>query len=372
MQVKIFKPFKLTSDTFQGNYVGVINNVISFSATKNYQSIGDFELSFSMLYYMNIDEDYVLYVVDGNVKHWLIVRNVAVKNKVCSVTGTDLKGLLSYRVTLYGKEQDTGTYGYDVVQGTTEECCRHYVKNNAIAPEDNNRKIPRLLFAGYHGYGLKNDTYMSRFETLSDVIEKLCSNAGVYWDIYGDLENDCFRFEVLNTVDKSSLQAQRNQVVFSVERKNIIAMERVKGGADYKNVFYATKTGGTLESDATTILVTRDTEIAKGVDRKEMQLNVSCDTVSEIKTYALHETTDYIKTDSLTADISDIRNYGITYEIGDKVTVVCKDLNLKIDSVITSVAFTRSKSEKTIKITVGDATPKLLKRINTKINNKGV
>ncbi len=375
--IKVFKPFKNNSETFDSNFVGIINNVKTVSVTKSYVSIGEFSLTYSADVEIEIKKEYILCLCLENMNYWLIARNIKIdrKNNEVTVTGTDLKGYLGYRITLYSKEQDTGTYGYDVVTGTTEECCNHYLNNNIVNPTDSNRVIPKLLLSEKADYniGIKNDKYMSRFEPLSDVIEKLCANAGIWWDITVDTSANCFRFKVFDIVNKSSKQSTLTPVVFSRTRKNLSEYTYEVGNTEFKNVFYATKSGGTLVSDATTVTVLRKGETAsKGIDRKEMHLSVNCDDVSEISTYALHEVEDFVECESLTFAVANSDGYGTEYNIGDMITVVDVEDNLKIEAVISDVTVSKSKADSTLKITVGKARPKPISVLNTKIKSKGV
>lgn len=374
----VFAPLSSEMPTFGDAYKGHITNVASYSVTKRGTSVGEFSivLPVPVSIVSDIKEDDILWLIDKGKKYWLIVRGLdfSTKNNTLTLTGTDIKGFFSNRITLYPpEEQDTGTFGYDVVQGTTEECCIHYVNNNVVNALDENRNIYGLVCKkNEESVGLSSDTYRTRFEPLSEVLTKLTDNARVMWDIAGDIANNKFVFSVISCVDKSIKQTDRAAVVFSSRRKNVSELHRKTSNAELKNVIYATKSGGTLESDAFTATVYRDDEIPKGIDRKEIHLNVSCEELSDIERYALHEATDYVKSDSITFEAVYPEDYGEKYDIGDIVTVVDDFGNVELTDAITAATVTSSATEYKVQLTVGFSEPKLVKKLVNKINKGAI
>lgn len=378
----VFSPLSAEEPKYNDAYKGLITNIVSYSITKKATSVGEFSivLPVPVSIVKNIECDDILWLQDGDKEYWLIVRkmNYSTSNNTLTLAGTDLKGLLSKRITLYPpEEQDKGTFGYDVKQGTTEECCNHYVNNNAVDANDSNRNIFGLVFTESGSViGVKEDTYMSRFENLADVIEKLTDNAKIVWDIVGKIYedrtlNDNYVFSVSACVDKSKNQSVRPQAIISPKRKNVKELQREISNTELKNVLYATKSGGTLESDAFTATVYRDTEIPNGIKRNEIQLNVSCEEFSDIEQYALHDATDYVSTDSITFEVAHPEDYGKKYDVGDIVTVVDSFGNAELTDAITAVTINSSKTDYKVQITVGFSEPKPVKKIINKIN-KGV
>ena len=379
----VFSPLSEERPKFNDAYKGLITNISSYSVAKRATSIGEFSivLPAPVSIVSNFVNDDILWLQDGAKEYWLILRKIvfSTANNSLTLSGTDLKGLLGNRITLYpSKEQDKGTFGYDVVQGTTEECCIHYVTNNAINAADSNRNIYGLVCHknANLAVGIKDDTYMSRFENLADVINKLTDNAKVIWDIVGKAYEDRtlkdeFVFSVSPSVDKSKNQSVRSKVILSTRYKNVSELHHEISNTELKNVIYATKSGGTLESDAFTATVYRDEAMPTGINRKEIQLNVSCEDIADIDRYALHDATDYVENDSITFETSNPDDYGKVFDLGDIITVVDTFSNAELSDVITAVTVNKSKSEYKVQITVGFSEPKLVKKIVNKIN-KGV
>ena len=365
--VQIFKPLETDNDTFDGNKIGEIPGFTSYTYTKHWQRPGTFELTFisgSSADETKIAEDTVL-LVDGD---WLIVAGVKPTDTMTTVTGYDFKGYLKQRITLFAEEQDTGAQGYDVISGSTETVLKHYIQNNASEPSDANRKIPGMTVAEDDQRGLEADSYMARLENLSDVEESICTNADVGYTVDVDYANNRIVFDILPKTDKTEAQIVRNRVVFAVNRGNVISLSGERNAENYKNVFYATKSEGDLESDAITQKVLRSgaTE-ATGPYRREVQINVSADSIAEIETYARHEAENYIMADSYTVEAGSIEEYGADYSLGDVVTVKDIARGKSVDKVITQAVKSISGAEKSLKLTFGDQKRKLLSGINENV-----
>ena len=368
----VYEQFKSDSDTFESNFKDRTTEIINYSVKVHSTSVGEFSLTVKQP--MDILPDNILRIVDMHHVWWLIARHIVYddENLTMTVTGTDLKGLLQYRNTLYASEaQDVGTYGYDVVQGYTGTCCVHYVKNNCIDPEVPQRKIYGLTYSSSSlNKGKPSTTYRARFESVSDVVHKICENDGVCWDIVGDLHTNKFVFFVYEPTDRSAEQTEHNQVVFSITRKNVLKFQREIGNTEHKNVFYATKSGGTLESDAYTAVVYRDeTTIPSGLERKEMHLNVSCDEFSEVDMYALYEATDYVETDSIQISVSNVQEFEKEYFLGDKITAFDYRRQAILNTFVKSVQYSRGNGKESLSLTFGTEKPKLLRKIINKIEN---
>lgn len=356
--------------SYQSQKIGDIANVISYNCHKSRTQVGTFTMTIKKgtLFADQIEPNTFIYYD----KDWLIVNDVTLDDDVYTITGTDGKGLLAQRITLYDVAQDTGTMGYDVVQGSTELCLKHYIANNIVNPIDTNRKIPAFTLGENLNRGIASDSYMSRLEPLHEVCEKICKNANIGYDVKVDLMNNKQIFDVINVTDRSASQRDRNQIIFEKGRNNVFSMEREVGNSNEKNVFYAVKSGGNLEADATVIAVTRGEAQAAGIYRREMQLNVSCDSVADIAVYARQQMTPYQKTDSFKISAADVENFDKLFFIGDKVTIRDKTLNVTADVIIEGATKEIENGKKSITLEFGEGKPKIINQLNQKIIQKGV
>ena len=72
---------------------------------------------------------------------------------------------------------------------------KHYVEANCVNPADTKRKIERLKIAPLKSRGIKTQ-YQTRFKNLAEELEKLSLISGLGWDVYLDLKNKEFVFDV--------------------------------------------------------------------------------------------------------------------------------------------------------------------------------
>ena len=356
--------------SYQSQKIGDIANVLSYNYKKHRTQVGTFTMTIKKgtLFADQIEPNTFIYY-DGD---WLIVNDISLDDEIYTITGVDGKGLLAQRITLYDVAQDTGIMGYDVVQGSTEMCLNHYIANNIVKPIDTNRKIPAFTLGENKNRGIANDSYMSRLEPLHELCEKLCKNADIGYDVKVDLLNNKQIFDVIDVTDRSASQRDRNQIIFEKGRNNVLSMEREVGNSNEKNVFYAVKSGGSLEADATVIAVTRGEAQAAGIYRREMQLNVSCDSVADIALYARQQMTPYQKTDSFKISVADVENFDKLFFIGDKVTIRDKTLNVTADVIIEGATKEIENGKKSITLEFGEGKPKIINQLNQKIIQKGV
>ncbi len=369
MLIQMFRPLTEVSHTFQSNKIGDITTASDFSYEPNFYTYGQFaiRIPFGVRFANLIEENTLLYV---DHKYWLVVRDVVTTiddgTREYEITGTDLKGITTSHLTLYPSSTLLGAQGYDVATGSSESIMKHYVDYNMINPTDLNRKVISLSNANDLNRGVSADTYMSRFEYVSDVLAKVGKNAQLGYDITVDLTNNKMVFDVLPAIDKSENQSERNRVVFDVERGNVKGIVVEKRSSTGKNAFYATKSGGSLEADAVTQLVC-DEPVPKGIYRREMQLNVSCESVEDIEIYARKDIGNYTNVLSFEQSIR-ASGFGDIFGLGDIVTIKNRVLGMVQHVQIIGAKITESD----LILVFNQHSPKLLDLINQKLKNKGV
>lgn len=370
MRIQVFKPFETAEETFQTNKLADITDGMSFKIKNSFYGVGNFTLTLpvSAPGAETIEKDTWIYA-GGQL---VFVDDVAEDGGYLSVTGKEIKGLLAHRITLYSNDNaPAGTQGYDVFQGSTEQVMKHYVERNAVSPADADRIIPGLVLEPDHTEPAyqNEDTYMSRFENLAELLEIVGKNKEFGWNIVPDLKAGTLTFVVIKGVDKTESQSERERVIFSPDRHNLQSYQRTFGMSTAKNAFYATKSGGTLEADAVTELVVREGDLPRGVHRREMQMNVGCDSVEEISRYALKDAENYKPIDSFKVDIAGgIEDYGRKYSLGDYVTI--KKGTFVCNTQITMVERNYEGVSRSLKLTFGNEKPKPIKKINNEMKNK--
>ena len=116
----IFTAYRPITDT-NGDIVHAkvtdFTEVVNYSYRKSWRDIGSFTLTApaDANGIRLVEPDMLLFVNDTyGVKDSLIVDSVEDNGQTVTLTGTDLKAMMSYRVTLFPKEEiEKGTYGFD-------------------------------------------------------------------------------------------------------------------------------------------------------------------------------------------------------------------------------------------------------------------
>ncbi len=365
MLMQIFRPLEDDTQTFQGNKLGDVPNLLSYEYHKKWRSPGTFTAELPLdAECAGLLEPDLLLNIDGD---GLLIRDIRRDERVITVTGEDLKGYAAQRITLHGEAQDTGTQGYDVVQGTTEHCVKHYVHNNLVSPSDPYRRIPGMVIAENQGRGQTEDSYMARLQPVSDVLEELCAGAQCGYDITADWLNNRLVFDFAAPVDKTGTNIVRDRVVFAKKRGNLLSLRRETSTANYRNVFYATKTNGTLAADAMTKMVLREgASTPGGPYRREQHVTVSPESAADMDLYARKEAEGYTAADSFEVTPEAAGEYGTRYTLGDCVTVVDELTGQAEDKIITEVHKQYTPGSRRISVILGDKRQKPLNALNHK------
>lgn len=355
MFAKFFEPPNLEK-SFRESLLFCTDKIISYDYKKCWSKVGNFSIAlpFDKELLKSICLNGIIYID----KDWLWVQNISYDGKQVLLEGKDCKGFLETRISLYDKAQTAGADGYDIVKGTTADCIKHYINNNCINPDDENRKLPLNWIGGAEG--LKNDSYMARFEYLSEIINKLCDGADIGYDIKGKLSSNGFDMCTLKGVDRSFAQSENSRVIFSAHWGNIVTQNFEHGIENLYNAVYGTDTEGYTKP------VYRDNQVNKGINRRECNVSVSTTVTDEFfNDYALKDLNDNIENHSYDITVFSA-NYGIDYNIGDIISVRDDLTNNVFNAKITEVQKTYSQGKKSISIVLGNQKMKPIPKI---INN---
>ena len=369
---KIFKAPTLTS-TFNDDFLLATDRIVSYEYTKRWTKSGDFTLVFSF------DKEILQALrLNGTIyldSDWLFIQNVSYNGKQITVTGKDCKALLETRVAI---PDNTGYTGYSSVSGTTAYCIEQYLNQNCINPTDTNRKLP-LVFEG-GATGLLSDSYMARFEYLSDIVTAMCENADIGYDIRGYIASSGFKFYTLKGVDRSFDQDVNPRVIFSSSWQNILSQSFEHGVENVFTAVYGTDNGNYSK------LVERNPDypqqaldmsnpsdiakIVKGIARRECNVTVGIsNSDSWFEKYALNEVKDNIETESFDIAVP-FSNYGTDYSLGDIVTIKDDFLNNRFNRVITEVTKSYSQGQRSISLVLGIPKQKPVQKIINNLLNK--
>ena len=290
---------------------------------------------------------------------WLWVQSIQYDGRKITISGKDCKGFLDTRISLYGDTQVSGAEGYDIVSGTTAYCIKHYLDNNCISPEDTSRKLPLEWSGG--AYGLSNDHYMARLEYISDIVNKMCENAGIGYDVRGKLNSRCFAVATVQGTDRGTAQNVRARVIFSARHGNVTSQSFEHGVDDLYNEIYAEDVNGIV------IPVSRGNEPV-GISRRECTVNAgisSTDPATEgyFSSYVLNEVSDNVESHNYNIEPSVRGGYGTKYDIGDIVAIQNDHTKNLTNMQITEVTKSYSQGRQSLSMTFGKPKQKPLQKI---------
>ena len=341
---------------------GDITDCISYEYEKFFNGVGTFtmELPINTRFGGRIGKNTVLVTDDGDE---LIVKNIKTTADKITLTGYDLNGILLDRLTV---PKGGGSDGFDLCEGSTEACVKHYVEDNFVSSVVAERNLPRFGVAeNTLDRGVADDHAMPRLEVVADIVTEMCGAAGLGWRVSinrsAGLLGDIFVFDVAEQVDRTVNQSDRNRVIFSIQQHNVSEMTREVGITAAKNVLYC-DIGGTVVQYPQAGS-TEGRTAGAGYSRREEYCALSGDSLDPEKygVEAEQNISDRMEeTDSLVIDAGSPLDYGVLYDVGTIATAYDRKRSLQLDSVISSVAVKRSGTEYSVKLSLGNSKPKLL------------
>ncbi|MEE1154173.1 MAG: siphovirus ReqiPepy6 Gp37-like family protein [Acutalibacteraceae bacterium] len=346
-----------------------IDTYTSLRFKRSWQSYGEFELH--IIGYNNClqPNNYIMVGNDEN-KVGIIkcIHTSAGTNGYSTIVkGYHLNGITTQRIVL--PYEDKANHGYFCVPKQVENVETKQVSAETILkaftracfPSDttNPRNI-NLYIPADEQRGMKT-VWLSRYEQLDEVLQKVCEYTDVGYRVYIDLINKRLTFDILTGIDRSASQTTNSRVIMSENFESINNLEWIFDKTKEKNVAYA---GGIGEDENRLVLaITNENEMPHGLARTEVF--VDCGTLEATETEetlslsdeAKHKLLDYKSQESLTAEnnLSGTYIYGKHYDLGDLVTVVDIHNNKSEDKRITEVEECYEAKSVSIKLTFGTA-----------------
>lgn len=378
-EIRIYKPPTEENPTF--DICGITDFSSNYTYSKYATKVGDFEIQIPFDEIKNIDlaENYLVLI---NREFWGIIENIEMiadgYGHNVNIRGECLKSLLKRRLTLPPITDTSELAGYETLEGDSETIIKTLINNNLVNPSNGDRKIFNLTIAENLNRGVADDKYMTRFENLADVIEKICVDANLGYDISVDLNNGNFIFDVFQGKSRVAGQNDYPPVVFSIDNDSVKSLNYVRSNNNLKNVFYSTKSGAEYENEALTMTYYRDeSDVPKGINRKEVHLNISAEHPEEGKEYeelkrlTLIEAKNYEKTETIEVDVvSDYYKFNVDYNLEDTITIFDKKFNIQSNMVVNGVTKSHSSNSIEEKVLFGDNEISILAKIKRDINNR--
>lgn len=343
------------------DFLGEIDDYRSLQFERKSKESGQFEIQINLNKENteHLKEDNLIYLNDHRVG---IIRKREIKRDELEnliIKGYELKSILSRRITI----PPTGQ-AYDTVRGPIETLMKHYVLENAVNPTDSTRMIPNLVIAEDLGRGPEVD-HSSRYKQLDQELANLSTDE-IGWEIYVDLENRKYIFDVIAGKNRTVNQTIHPPVIFSIDFDNIKNQTFVESTMDYKNTAYV---GGQGEGEQRAIAEVGTN--ASGFDRIETFVDardVEDDALLSIRGAA--KLKEFEKVVSFESEI--LTNgpfvYRQDWDLGDAVTVQDNKLNLTMDTPIPAITEFYEENGFSVDATFGKVVPTILDKYNQKLS----
>lgn len=352
------KSIKIISPQF--DLLAEIDNYESLIFTRRFFKVGEFELHINInkKYTEMLTEDNLIMI--GNDSHKVGVIRYREINQENSqdliIKGYTLKGVVGRRLTV--------TSSYDRVSGTAESVMKHYVDNHCINPVDPKRIIPQLALAPNLGRGMSTP-WQSRYEYLDDVLGKIAAFCDTGWEVYLDINNSKWIFDVNVGRNLTADQDLLPPVIFSVDFDNIKNQHYINSAFGYKSVGYA---GGKGDEENRLVQTIGD---AQGLNRIETFLDCSSsENIEELIAngqQALKELKRIVSLETQILNRTFI--YEVDWNLGDIVTIQNRRWNLTMNSRIVEIKEIYEAKNTDIEVTFGNEIPTLATKIKSLLNN---
>lgn len=282
-----------------------------------------------------------------------------------------------------------------VYSGNVELIMRSYVNTNMINPTDSNRRITNLVLGPIAGISATtNESY--NFQQLDVALWAICKKYDITYEIFADIPNKRFSFEVWQGVDRSTNQSVRDAVIFSKEFDNILTQNYVDDKTDYRNAVIVAGEGEDTERKYLTIggdnkgrkrrelfvdardlqSTTKQTvvEIDEEGNETETTVDVQMSTAAynQLLTERGNEkVAEFIRTQSFETDIDFNSQFKIfvDYNNGDKVTIRNDELGVAVHTRIVVLTEVWNKDGYELGIEFGSSVPTLISKIKKAVNN---
>ncbi len=349
------KPIRIIDKDF--NFLGEIDDYEALIFTRSWGGIGSFEIHINAnkKYTSKLQKENIIFLSEKKAGV-ILYREVSTEhNEQLIVKGQQLKTYLGRRITMppTGRARD---YKNDYV----ENIMKHFVEANCANPADTKRKIDRLKIAPIKSRGIKTQ-YQTRFKNLAEELEKLSLVGGLGWDVFLDLKNKKFVFDVFEGRDLTASQNMLPPAIFSVDYDNISSQKLIESIMAYKNTGYV---GGQGEGVDRAIQVVG--ENVRGLERYEVFIDArdieDSRNLSERGLQKLEELKEVMTFDNEILTQSNLV-YEEDYNLGDLVTAINSKWKVVLDSRITEVTEIYEVGGYRINAVFGNNVPTLVERI---------
>lgn len=362
------KPIRIISPQF--DLLAEIDDYESLQFTRRWYKPGEFEL------HININKNNTDMLLEDNLimleddTHRVgIIRHREIKlddqgnaSEELIIKGPSLQGITGRRVTVPLSGQ-----GYDRIKSKAETVIKHYIDTNIVNPIDMNRKISQVIIAPNLSRGIEVP-WQTRFEQLDIVLQEIAEWCDIGWDIYLDIENKKWVFDVFEGRNLTTNQDILPPVIFSVEFDNIKDQHFIDSSLNFKNVGYA---GGQGEEE---LRLMQQIGTSVGLARHEIFIDCSDSAnIDELTSNGQQKLAEFKRVQSFEVNIIQSSFiYGVDWDLGDIVTAQSKKWGITMNSRITEVKEVYEPSGFSLNATFGNNVPTLVEKLKHELKQNSL
>jgi hypothetical protein len=294
------------------NIIDPIESYKSIIWTSRYFTHGDFELCIPATPKLieMLKKDY--YIVRDDMTQAMIIENMQITTDVENgdeviITGKCLKSILKRRVI---ESQTT-------LNGKAEACIRRLITENAVAPDNSERKINKLILGVETGL---SDTMSAQYtgDNLGETVDNICKTFGYGYDILLDYDNKKFIFVLYKGEDRSYNQKANPYVIFSNEYENLLTSNYVRNNDNYKNVAVVAGEGEGVNRKKTVVGTATDLERYEVfVDARDISSNEGEINEVEYNKLLIERGQEALAESSITEDIDGEVEGNLTFKLNE-------------------------------------------------------
>ncbi len=338
------------------NFLGEIDIYESLIFEKSFHEIGTFQivLPFDKTTNSMLIEDHI--VIIENDKFGIISsKEITITDtKKLIIKGYELKSIVSRRITV-----PRVNHSHYETKAKAGEVIRNLIIYNTKFFLHPDRRINNLDIGNLNDFKIGQEVEIkTRYKPLHEEIIRISKASNVGWDIV--IKDNKYLLKVIESIDKTSNQDINPPILFSVEFDNIISLKYNKNNKG-KNPAYVGGQGVGTKREIALI-----NEEFKDLNRKEVFIDARDIKESNELINRGNEKLLNLKTiESFECEINPFSNfrYKEDWSLGDRVSIISKDINIKKDLVITKIKEVYESSGYKIHVTFGDKIPNILDKI---------
>jgi Siphovirus ReqiPepy6 Gp37-like protein len=373
------KPIRIITSDFQ--LLTEIDNYSSLFLTRKWHAIGDLELRISR--HLKHTEHLIkgnLIIVGSSLNKVFIIKHREIEltqdgraSENWLVKALSLKSIVVQRTTI-----PPSTTAYDNKQGNAETVMKHYIDRNIVSPADPDRVINQLTIAANLNRG-PTVSWQSRYKNLAEEITNISSLSEIGWDVFLDVQQNKWIFDVAEGRDLTVNQAALPPAIFSPQFESLQTLRYTESDLNYKNTAYVAGQGEGIDRRVIQVgnsmglnrheIFVDARDVAEKTEDDPPVNRPDADIINDLTIRGQQQLTEFLQEQYLDGQLLTKSRlvYEKDFDLGDIVTLQNRDWNITMDIRLTEVKEIYEQNGFRIEGTFGKSMPTLIDKIKREI-----